>query len=127
MPATTQALAGKTGWFKIAGVGYPFKSWTLRLSCTKIDITNFLSGGFSEWIAGFASGTVQAAGVLVQGLQLAIGSFLENVSLGCGGGLATTFSGVVLDLSVTTAVDKAAEVNLELGTNGVFSPTFAAA
>ena len=125
----TEALAGKSGWLKISGTAYPFREWNLRMTATRIDITNFLSGGYSEFIAGFASGTVRARGFLVRTLQLALGQVFTagSVSLGCGGGLAVTFGGTLMDLSASTAVDKATELEIEIVTNGYFDTVFAPA
>lgn len=36
----TQALAGKSGWFKVAGQSLPFREWSLQLSAPRIDVTN---------------------------------------------------------------------------------------
>lgn len=119
------ALAGKSGWFKIAGTSYPQRDWTLQLTCARIDVTNFLSGGFSETIAGFASGTVRTRGILDPSFpQLTLGQAL-TLDLGIGGGYKVSFSGILLNLTASTAVDKAGEVEFEIGTNGAFSTTFA--
>ena len=125
-------LAGKNGWLKIGGVGYPFRSWSLALQCNKVDTTSFNSAGFSEWIPGFTQGTVRAQGFLDPALQLTPGTQSLTVSLGIGTSAAAvayacTFTGVVLSVTGSTKVDGAGEIEVEIGTNGPFTTTFAAA
>jgi len=43
-----------------------------------------------------------------------------TVELGVGGGYKVSFSGVVLNLTASTSVEKAGELEVELGTNGSF-------
>jgi hypothetical protein len=119
-------MAGKSGWFRSSNTSYPFRTWRLKLSASPIDVTNFTSGGFSEFMAGFITGECTASGFLDSGLQLTVGN-TYTVSLGAGGGYSVTFTGVLLDLTASTDVSKAAEVEVMMRTNGEFTPTFALA
>lgn len=131
MPTLTHALAGQGGSLKKNGTPYPFKSWRLKLSCAALDVTNFLSEGFSEIMAGIKSGELTAQGLLVPELQLTLGE-RTTFSLGAGtdvNGIAygITFTGVVLDITPSTAVDKPAEIEVMLRTSGSFTLEFAVA
>jgi hypothetical protein len=119
-------MAGKSGWFRSSGTDYPFRTWRLKLSASPIDVTNFTSNGFSQFMAGFITGECTASGFLDSGLQLTVGN-TYTVSLGAGAGYSVTFTGVLLDLTASTDVSKAAEVEVMLRTNGEFEPGFALA
>lgn len=114
-----RAVAGKSGWWRANGQGYAMRSWRLRISCTPIDITSFLSNGWSEFIAGFVTGEVSAQGFYEQGKDLTIGSSIP-LSLGLGEGLALTVTITLLDYTISTAVDRAAEIEISGRTNGQF-------
>lgn len=121
-------MSGKSGWLRLSNnANITARSWALSLNAARVDVTNFTSGGFSESLAGFASGTVSAQGPLDSALQLTVGDTLTNMSLGIGNNYFVTFSGVLTKVDVSTAVDKAGEFNFELATNGVFNTTFATA
>lgn len=119
-------MAGKSGWFRKDGTDYPFKAWRLKLSASPIDVTNFTSGGYSEFMAGFITGEVTASGFLDSALQLTIGQSV-TCSLGAGSGYSVSFTGILLDLTASTEVSKAAEVEIMMRTNGEFTPSFALA
>lgn len=117
------AVAGKSGWWRKDNTAHPMRTWRLRLSATPIDTTSFMSNGYSEFIAGFTTGEVTASGFFDPTVTLAIDDSVE-LSLGIGGGYSISITVTLLDVTYSTAVDRAGEVEIMGRTNGQFTPTF---
>jgi len=116
------AVAGKTGYFNLNGQALELRSWRLRLSCNPVDITSFLSQSFSTFLAGFVSGEVWGSGFWNAATPIPIGESV-TIGLGLGGGYGITTTVTILDFTMSTAVDRAAEVEISGRTNGVFTVT----
>ncbi len=115
-----RAVAGKTGYFRINGQALELRSWRLRLSVTPIDTTSFITEGWSTFLPGFLTGEVSGQGFWNPATPIPIGEIVAvNLGLGGGYGLATTVT--VLDFTMSTAVDRAAEVEISGRTNGAFT------
>ena len=113
------AVAGKTGYFQINGQALELRSWRLRLSCNPIDTTSFLSNGFSTFLAGFITGDVSGQGFWNAATPIPIGQSV-TVGLGLGGGYGITTTVTILDFTMSTSADRAAEVDISGRTNGEF-------
>lgn len=118
-----RAVAGKSGWWRKDNTNYPMRTWRLRLSATPIDTTSFLSNGYSEFITGFTTGEVTASGFFDPTKSLTIDDSVD-MSLGIGGGYSILITVTILDVTYSTAVDRAGEVEVMGRTNGVFTPIF---
>ncbi len=118
------AVAGKSGWWRKDNTDHPMRTWRLRLSATPIDTTSFLSNGYSEFITGFTTGEVTASGFFDPTRSITIDDSVD-MSLGIGGGYSILITVTILDITYSTAVDRAGEVEVMGRTNGVFTPTFA--
>lgn len=117
-------LAGKTGWLKSGNTSYSMREWRLEMSASQVDVTNFTSGGFSEFLVGFITGSLTTRGPMDAANQFTVGN-AYTVNVGMGNNYYTTFSGLLMRVSASTAVDQAGMVDLEFKTNGSFNTTFA--
>ncbi len=127
----TNAIAGKTGYWRSANTAFPMKEWELELVNARIDTTNFTSSGFSESISGFTSGTMRARGVFDPTITQLVPGANINCTLGLGllgaTNYALTFNGVLTRVRGSTRVDNHGDLEIEAATNGQFDTTFAAA
>lgn len=125
------ALAGKGGYLRLDGSGFPFKSWRMRFSAVVIDVSTFLSAGFAEIITGLKSAEITAEGLLVPALQVAVGTSY-TLALGAGtdsNGISygVSMTAVCVEVTGSTDVTKSADISAQFRSSGVFTPTFAVA
>lgn len=116
-------MAGKTGWVKVGGTSYTLREWRLEMSAAEVDVSNFTSSGYAEWLAGLLSSRLTARGPLDANNQWTVTS-TYTLNLGLGGNYYTTATAVLTRVSAGTAVDQAATVDLEFRVNGNFTSTF---
>lgn len=119
-------LAGKTGWLLTGSTNTTMREWRLEMEAAEADISNFLSGGYAEFLTGLISSRITASGPLDAAAQVAIGSSYA-MNLGAGNNYFITFNAVLTRITPSTAVDQAAKLDLSFRTNGVFNSTFAVA
>lgn len=87
-------------------------------------MSSFLSAGWSQFLPGFKQGELTARIFWDSASQLSLGSVL-NCNLGIGSSFYILFNCVLMDMSLSTAIDKAGEANITAMTNGSFTTTFA--
>lgn len=119
-------VAGKTGWFLHNSVNYTAKTWSITLEGNPVEVSNFTSAGWKQFIGGLAGGRISVEGVYNNGdTQLVQNDTLTNAQLGIGGGYKMTIlSAIVSSARYSTDVTGAGMFALEILTTGAINTSF---
>lgn len=120
-------VAGKTGFIMIEEVEWPMRQWNFRISCQSLDTTNFTTLGFKTVMPGLVSATFGASGPLdptMTALPVWAPGAYAIIGLGVGGGYWLNADCMITSAAISTGVDKAADLDLQGETSGLFTSVF---
>jgi hypothetical protein len=120
MPVTSTSFAhGKTGSVLVNGASQPLTDWSVDFKSDAVEVTNFLSEGVTENVAGIASADVSASGPYDGTAGASPG---QDVTFFLGvGGAGFTVKARITSVKVDLSVKEVAKVSYSATRNGIFS------
>ncbi len=117
----TTAYAGKASSITINAVSQQQDTWSLALHADAIDVTNFLSGGFQENIAGIFKATATSSGPYSGNLSLNIGTTYTHTHAAGGGGPSFSATYRITDIKISADVKGALKAEITGESTGAFT------
>lgn len=120
MPVTSTSFAhGKTGSVIVNGSPQPLTDWSVDFKSDAVEVTNFMSEGVTENVAGIASAEITASGPYDGSASTSPGNDCTFV-LGVGGA-GFTVKARITSVKVDLSVKDVAKISYSATSNGVFS------
>ena len=119
--ASGNYYSGKIGYVRVGGSDLAMDEWSFDMDAAVIKVTNFLSGGYQEVIAGIFSANVSFSGQWDAGnIGLVIGG-TYSVVLGISPSVSLTGSILLSKLQAKDSTEGNPKLSCSGPTNGTFS------
>jgi hypothetical protein len=121
--------AGKSSAVLVGTVSQSLKSWTWTVDSKMLEVSNFNSAGYRQYIAGLLGSTVDLSGDYDIGpvssggnLALTVGNSY-TFTLEANSGLTWVVTGLVANATPKAEVDGTVSISIKVQVTGTFPPT----
>jgi hypothetical protein len=121
--------AGKSSAVLVGTVSQSLKSWTWTVDSKMLEVSNFNSAGYRQYIAGLLGSTVDLSGDYDIGPSTSGGNLALTVgnsytfTLEANSGLTWVVTGLVANATPKAEVDGTVSISIKVQVTGTFPPT----